>query len=111
MPAQGHKLPGRVTPWWVSARPSPDAPRRLHLVELRPNAKGFSSHAQAPAASPQTRLKGLARLQAPDYNTWCVQAPISKEDRLIRCPFHATTESIGALSTPPPNQSVLTRTE
>nr|CAB3452259.1 unnamed protein product [Digitaria exilis] len=66
MPAQGHKLPGRVTPWWVSARPSPDAPRRLHLVELQPNAKGLSSLAQAPAATPQTPLAFLARLQAPD---------------------------------------------
>ncbi|KAF8667929.1 hypothetical protein HU200_052557 [Digitaria exilis] len=47
MPAQGHKLPGQVTPWWVSARPSPDGPRRLHLVELRPSAEGLSSLAQA----------------------------------------------------------------
>ncbi|KAF8675236.1 hypothetical protein HU200_047907 [Digitaria exilis] len=42
---------------WVSARPSPDAPRRLHLVELRPNAKGLPSLAQAPTATPQTRLE------------------------------------------------------
>nr|CAB3465585.1 unnamed protein product [Digitaria exilis] len=61
---------------WASSCPFPDAPRRLHLVELRPNAKGLSSLAQAPAASPQTRLEGLARLQALDYNTWCVQAPM-----------------------------------
>nr|CAB3469827.1 unnamed protein product [Digitaria exilis] len=37
---------------WVSARPFPDAPRRLHLVELRPNAKGLSSLAQPPSPSP-----------------------------------------------------------
>ncbi|KAF8775033.1 hypothetical protein HU200_005083 [Digitaria exilis] len=66
---------GRGHEDWVSARPSPDASRRFHLVELRSNAKDLSSLAQAPAASPQTRLEGLARLQAPDYNTWCVQAP------------------------------------
>ncbi|KAF8648715.1 hypothetical protein HU200_064769 [Digitaria exilis] len=93
---------------WVSVRPSPDAPRRLHLVELRANAKGLSSLAQAPAASRQTRLEGLARLQAPDYNTWCVQAPsmvppqlavepairILPNHRLIRCLLHGTVELV-----------------
>src|SRR5690348_16868030 len=84
MPAQGHKLPGQVTPWVttglphrksVSARPSPDAPRSLHLVELWPNAKGLSSLVQVPAATQQAWLEGLARLQVPYYNSWCVQAP------------------------------------
>nr|CAB3464293.1 unnamed protein product [Digitaria exilis] len=53
----------------VSARPSPDA-----LAAFTWASSPLHKH-----ATPQTQLEGLARLQAPDNNTWCVQAPVKQE--------------------------------
>jgi hypothetical protein len=48
---------------WVSVLSLPDAPLGLHWVELWQIIEGLSSHSQEPVATPQMRLKGLARLQ------------------------------------------------
>src|SRR5579859_1046751 len=82
-PSLGQGSGGRVTPWiahGLSPRSSgspflelpralPDAPRLFHLVELRPNTEGLSSLSQLPAATPQTRLEGLARLTSHGFTT------------------------------------------
>ena len=57
---------------WVSALPLPDAPCRLHKVELSQIMEGLSSLSQALAASQQTRLEGLAIHPSPGFTTFCV---------------------------------------
>lgn len=49
-----------------------DALHYLHLVELWPASRVPLLLSQASSATPHMRFEGLAKLQALDYNTWCV---------------------------------------